>query len=281
MRPAKSAAVGYTRFSPMPRFFPAEPPLPRWSHISAKTPMGHGIKKPQKMAEKLPPEQAQFAEWGDMPQAPKSGTLSSPNNLVGAIRDGLTDYDLINLDPAVWKHLTAIRQMRGVLKGEEFLKKRWDVKVVYIEGASGTGKNRDVLLAENYEVFSIDDYDHVWDNYSQEDAVFFDEFRSQVALSEMLRWLDGNPVRLKARYANAVACYTRVYIASNWKLEGQYEVKQAAHARDWQAFLRCISEQRKYNLDGTIDIFVNQNNTWVHDRKIENALSEQEGCDTK
>ena len=198
-----------------------------------------------------------------MPQGKKEGALGSPEKLVTAIRDGLSDADLLSLDPSIWKNFTAIRQTRAVVRGEEFLKKHRQVEVIYLEGPTGTGKTRDVLLAENYNVFIVDDYSHVWDGYEQQDCVFFDEFRSQIEMSEMLRWLDGNPVRLRARYANPVACYTRVYIASNWKLEEQYKYIQQSRPADWMALLRRISERRVYHTDGTIERFYNQNNQWI------------------
>lgn len=222
---------------------------------------------PEKLGEKLPPEQARFTEWGDMPQAKKEGALATPEKLVTAIRDGLSDADLLDLDPSIWKHFTAIRQTRAVIRGEEFLRKFRDIEVIYIEGPTHTGKTRDVLLAENYDVFVVDDYTHVWDGYEQDRCVFFDEFRSQVNISEMLRWLDGNPVKLKARYANAVACYTRVYIASNWTLEQQYKYVQQTRPADWMAFVRRIGERRVYHTDGTIERFYNRNNEWIKDPK--------------
>ena len=120
-------------------------------------------KHPEKLGEKLPPEQAKFTEWGDMPQGKKEGALGSPEKLVTAIRDGLSDADLLSLDPSIWKNFTAIRQTRAVVRGEEFLKKHRQVEVIYLEGPTGTGKTRDVLLAENYNVFIVDDYSHVWD----------------------------------------------------------------------------------------------------------------------
>ncbi|MCM1296035.1 MAG: RNA helicase domain-containing protein [Muribaculaceae bacterium] len=224
---------------------------------------------PEKLGEKLPPEQARFTEWGDMPQSKKMRPLATPEKLVTAIRDGLSDAELLNLDPSIWKNFTAIRQTRAVIRSDEFLKKFRKMEVIYIEGPTSTGKTRDVLLTESYNVFVIDDYTHPWDYYEQEDVVFFDEFRSQVNITEMLRWLDGNPVKLKARYANAVACYTRVYIASNWPLDEQYENIRKTRCADWLAFMRRINERRIYRTDGTIECFINNNNVWTKKGNIE------------
>jgi len=56
----------------------------------------------------------------------------------------------------------------------------------------------------------------------------------------MLSYLDGYPLSLPARYANRVACYTTVYLASNIDLRQQYKNVQEYEPATWRAFLRRI-----------------------------------------
>ncbi|MEG1925803.1 MAG: hypothetical protein RR415_08645 [Ruthenibacterium sp.] len=249
---------------PNAALFPCASAVPSLIMYIKKDKDGAWYKKhPEKLAEKLPAKEAQFTEWGDMPQGKKNGLLANSEKVVDAIASGLSDYELLQLDPDMWKKLPQIKQTRMVIKSEEFLHKFRNMDVTYIEGATGTGKTRFVMQAENYDVFTVDDYDHVWDGYEQQEAVFFDEFRSQPDFSDMLRWLDGNPVKLKARYSNAVACFTKIYIASNWSLEQQYLNVQREHPTDWQAFLRRIHHRRIYTGYNTYTEYDNVNGTWL------------------
>ena len=61
-----------------------------------------------------------------------------------------------------------------------------------------------------------------------------------MSISDMLNYLDGYPVELPCRYANRVACYTKVYIISNISLEQQYPNVQAEYPETWNAFRRRI-----------------------------------------
>ena len=58
----------------------------------------------------------------------------------------------------------------------------------------------------------------------------------------MLMYCDIYPVELQARYSNKIACYTTVYIVSNWSLEKQYIESQENDKETWLAFLRRITK---------------------------------------
>ncbi len=57
----------------------------------------------------------------------------------------------------------------------------------------------------------------------------------------MLNYLDVYGVALPARYGDKTACYTKVYIISNWTLDQQYKKIQAEHPETWKAFVRRIT----------------------------------------
>jgi len=120
--------------------------------------------------------------------------------------------------------------------------------VYYIEGETGTGKTSYVLDKYGDEnVYIMSDYPESslgkerFDGYEGEKVILFEEFRSDIPLKRMLRYLDIYFCELPARYGNKVAQYTKVYITSNWALDEQYKHEQQAHARDWDAFKRRIS----------------------------------------
>ena len=69
-------------------------------------------------------------------------------------------------------------------------------------------------------------------------------------LSEMLNYLDIYPVDLPSRYNNKVACYRKVYIISNWKLEQQYSYEQINDRESYLAFLRRVHKVIIYKDDG-------------------------------
>jgi hypothetical protein len=78
----------------------------------------------------------------------------------------------------------------------------------------------------------------------------FDEYRSQLRISDMLNYLDGYPLKLKSRYVNKQACYTKVYIISNEPLSAQYPSIQQDQPDTWAALLRRIHKLYEYTLDG-------------------------------
>ena len=78
-------------------------------------------------------------------------------------------------------------------------------------------------------------------NYKGQDVIIFEEFRSSLKIQDMLIYLDGYPIELPCRYANKIACFTKVYIITNIPLSNQYEGTQREYKETWDAFLRRIN----------------------------------------
>ncbi len=57
----------------------------------------------------------------------------------------------------------------------------------------------------------------------------------------MLNYLDGYPLRLPARYGDKVACFTKVYVVSNWEYKEQYTNIREQHPTTMKAFDRRIN----------------------------------------
>ena len=91
-----------------------------------------------------------------------------------------------------------------------------------------------------------------FDAYKGQSVLVFEEFHSQISISDMLNYLDIYPVMLPARYYDRVACYATVYITSNIPLEQQYTEIQRSKLETWNAFLRRIHTVTEFRKDGTI-----------------------------
>ena len=68
----------------------------------------------------------------------------------------------------------------------------------------------------------------------------------------MLLFCDIYPIELPSRYANKFACYSKIYIVSNWNLDKQYSELQREDKESWEAFLRRIHKVIVYKKDGSI-----------------------------
>jgi len=192
-----------------------------------------------------------FEEFGDMP-LDRPGQRNDLVDLYDSIKDGASNYDILEENPTVMMSIDKVDRVRQILKEEEF-KRIWrDLEVTYIWGPSQSGKTRMIMEQYGYEnVYRVTDYLHPFDGYSGQDVIIFEEFRSSLRVSEMLNYLDGYPLSLPARYLNKVACYTKVYLISNEPLEEQYKEIQKEVPATWRAFRRRIGEViEKKNSEG-------------------------------
>ncbi|MCL1844553.1 MAG: replication protein, partial [Defluviitaleaceae bacterium] len=111
----------------------------------------------------------------------------------------------------------------------------------------------------DYEVYRVTNYEHPFDRYNGEDVIVLDEFRSSLKIKDMLVYMEGYPnTWLPARYGNKLACYTKIYIISNWRLEKQYANVQKDSPEDWDAFRRRINKRLEYTTDGVKEFDMNE-----------------------
>lgn len=186
-------------------------------------------------------------EWGDMP-IERPGARNDLADLYDMIKDGYTDGEILAVDPSYLKYIDKIERVRQTLLCEDNADRWRNVRTTYIWGLTGTGKTRTVMETYGYrKVYRVTDYDHPFDSYKGQDVIVFDEFRSSLQMTQMLDYLDGYPVELKARYCNKQACFTKVYIISNIDLRDQYPTIQREDDKTWQAFLRRIKEVQVFD----------------------------------
>lgn len=188
-------------------------------------------------------------QYGETP--PKDGEADPWSIMVNMIQSGSRYLDLVKRYPQLAvKFKSALAQY--ALEWDKSHMDWRDVEVIYLSGETGCGKTR--LITDKYgypNVHRVVNDKNPWDTYDGQEVVVFEEFRSQQTMTDMLNWLDGHPVLLKARYADKVAKFTRVYIVSNWTIGEQYPkfhdgYETEGKSQTWKAFLRRINTVRHF-----------------------------------
>lgn len=183
-----------------------------------------------------------FCEFGVLPLE-RPGTRNDLVDLYDMVKSGMTNYEILEIAPEYLIHLDKLDRIRLALKAEEYREVFRDMEVTYIWGPTGVGKTRYVTEQHGYRnLYRVTNYQHPFDTYQNEPVLVFDEFRSQIKISDMLNYLDGHPLQLPCRYVNRQACYTKVYIISNMMLEQQYAEIKLEHWSTWMAFRRRINK---------------------------------------
>lgn len=211
-----------------------------------------------------------FEEIGECPldQQGKRNDLAFMYSLV---KDGYSDSEILEKCPeTAIKHIDKIAKLRLTYLSDKFRRhRRLDLKVNYITGKTGTGKSRDILDEYGDEnVYRVTDYQHPFDSYQPNmSCICFEEFRSSLKMSDMLNYLDIYPLILPARYTSKVACYSTVFVVSNWDFESQYsELQKIPEQRSsYEAFIRRFNGFVKVYTDSgivtypTIQAYLNRN----------------------
>lgn len=138
---------------------------------------------------------------------------------------GTDDDELQSLYPSLYlKEFTKIDKLRDIAMFKEFKTNRRKVEVTYIYGPPRCGKTTYISSLYGYDGFySVTTYDRgPFDNYHGEKVIVFDEYESQIKISQMNQLIDSHPVQLPCRFNNKWACYDKVYIISNSPLSEQY-----------------------------------------------------------
>lgn len=188
-----------------------------------------------------------FEEWGILPKE-RPGARTDLEQLYQDIREGKTTAKILRDNPEHLMKITQIERARTIILEEAArTERRLDLEVIYVYGATGTGKTKHLYdLFPSNEISRITDYAHPFDSYALENVLVFEEFRSSLPMGDMLSYLDIYPLMLPARYSNRVAAYHKVFILSNWTLEEQYTNVQRDTPSTWKAFLRRIHKVRVF-----------------------------------
>lgn len=82
-------------------------------------------------------------------------------------------------------------------------------------GAAGTGKSHRAWEEAGLEAYIKDPCTKFWDGYQGEENVIIEEFKGDINLSHMLRWMDKWPVRFEVKFGTACSRVKRIWITSN------------------------------------------------------------------
>ena len=188
-----------------------------------------------------------FYESGECP-SDKKEKYPKMQQLIDDIDSGMTTEAIVRSSPNLALKLEQIELLSHRLLTEKYKKEFRSVEVIYLYGDTGTGKTYSVYERHGIEnicrITSYTPLNALFDSYTNQDVLVFDEFHSQIPLPSLLTFLDIYPVELPARYHTRTACYQIVYIISNIPLNMQYEKEQLNDAKTWQAFMRRISHYR-------------------------------------
>lgn len=170
-------------------------------------------------------------------------------DIYSMVSEGFKTSEIIKIYPNYSLRANDIDSLVGRLKEEEFQNTKRDLTVIYISGPSRTGKTSYVLDKYGYEnVYRISDYRNPFDGYRFQDVILFDEFRSDLPINAMLKYLEGYPCKLPSRYYDKQACYTKVYIVSNIPINDQYtNFEQCPDRETFEAFLNRINAVMEFD----------------------------------
>lgn len=112
-------------------------------------------------------------------------------------------------------------------------------KVIVFWGKTGTGKSRRAWEEASLDAYPKDPRTKFWDGYKQHENVVIDEFRGDIDIAHMLRWLDRYPVNIEVKGSSTTLTARTIWITSNISPSAWYPNTDAETLR---AFLRRLTE---------------------------------------
>lgn len=82
-------------------------------------------------------------------------------------------------------------------------------------GTTGTGKSRRAWDEAGMEAYAKDPRTKWWCGYRGQNHVIFDEFRGDISIAHLLRWLDRYPVCVETKGGAMPLAASKIWITSN------------------------------------------------------------------
>ncbi len=103
-------------------------------------------------------------------------------------------------------------------------------------GPTGTGKSRRAWDEAGIQAYAKDPRTKWWCGYQGQENVVIDEFRGDIAISHILRWLDRYPVTVETKGGSRPLAAKRIWITSNlspsqWYLDIDVDTREALNRR--------------------------------------------------
>lgn len=89
-------------------------------------------------------------------------------------------------------------------------------------GGTGLGKSRRAWQEAGLDAFPKDPRSKFWDGYRDQEHVVIDEYRGDIAIGHLLRWLDRYPVVVETKGSGTVLVARRIWLTSNLPPESWY-----------------------------------------------------------
>lgn len=137
-------------------------------------------------------------------------------------RNASTDWDAVrasaisaNLnDVPADVYVRCYNQLRRI--GQDHMRATPIERTCYVFwGSTGTGKSRRAWDEASFEAYTKDPRTKWWCGYTGQKHVVIDEFRGDIAISHMLRWLDRYPVIVETKGGAMPLAATTLWITSN------------------------------------------------------------------
>lgn len=165
-------------------------------------------------------------------------------DFIELVQSGMSETELGRLYPTLFlKHIGNIEKIRESYRHELHCDSFRNVDVTYIYGPPRTGKTYSVINKygmRNVHLLRI--YRNgMFDTYTGQDVLCFDEFDSQIKITEMNAYLDTYAMTLPARFYDRQASFTKVYIIANIPLSEQYKEIQQTRPEIYKAFVKRIN----------------------------------------
>lgn len=181
-----------------------------------------------------------FEEWGDIPNNSKSKNTSISSEVIELISKGATDKEIVEKIPTVYKDLLKIKTARNIIIGDEYKNKKRDVSVTIITGNDDIELTKEVYDMYGYSIYRIVDYEneYLFDNYDMQDIIVFDLFTGAIPISKMIKYSDGYPIQLKARYSDKTACFSKIVIVCNKDFKTIYQKEIIKNKKSYNLFIK-------------------------------------------
>lgn len=173
----------------------------------------------------------------------KQGRRTDLLHMYDMIRDGFTDYEIIEDNPDYIKHLSKIRDTRQVYISEQC--KKMHKREMHCEfwqappGVDLSGMIYDKFGFRN--VYTISDYSYIWDGYEGQDVVLFDDIdMDRIRHKDLKRWLNIYPIDLHCRFQNKPARFTKVFMTSHESFENLFKWVRINYFDDYMDLKRLV-----------------------------------------
>lgn len=158
--------------------------------------------------------------WWEVGNATSQGTRADLMEVKSMIDNGKTQFEVANEYFGTWVHShRALSAYQNLVKQNTI--PRWrQLHVTVLYGPTGTGKTR--RAADHPSFFMLNQGNGVWfDGYSGQERLILDDFTGWMPLAQLLKVLDGYPLRLDVKGGTTWAAWTEVILTSN------------LHPKDW------------------------------------------------